>query len=130
MKTARLILLALSALAVLGCGGRPAPEAPASQEETATLKKRMSIAFAALEMYSVDNRSQYPNDLSTLKPKYLDEIPIDPVSRKPLSYEKTADGFLLSTGGDYSAVQAEPGYPKMNQDGFFALKAADFPVYE
>lgn len=122
--------VALVLTLIIGCGGKVAPPAPATQEEATALKKHMNIAFAALEMYSVDNSLAYPHDLAILKPKYLDEIPFDPVSRQALTYEKTPDGFLLGTKGDYSGLNAEPGYPKMNQDGFFVFRAADFPLYD
>lgn len=130
MRALSLLVIALVAFTVFGCEAGTKEIAPASPEETTLLKKRMNEAFAALEMYSVDNGSRYPADLSVLIPKYLDEIPIDPVSRTPISFERTSDGFLLGAKGDYGAVKAEPGYPKMNQDGFFVLKASDFPVYE
>ena len=101
--------------------------APAKKEELNLLKTRMNDAFAALEMYSVDNAYKYPPSLDNLRPKYLDEVPLDPVSRKPIIYHKTETGFLLGGSGDYSSLEAEKGYPKMNQDGFFVLKEADFP---
>lgn len=135
MKVLRNIsLAALLALSLFGCANHntqaasaSGTPAPASQEETNTLKKHMSRTFAALEMYAADNGSNYPKQLGDLVPRYLEEVPRDPVSRELLTYEKTADGFLLGCKGDYSALKAEPGFPKMNQDGFFVLKASDFP---
>lgn len=122
--------LLLGLLTMSGCTGPAPPQAPATAEEVKTLKKHMNAAFAALEMYSADNGLNYPASLDNLKPKYLDEIPRDPVSRKPLVYNKTEDGFLLGSSGDYSAVEAESGFPKMNQDGFFVKKASEFPQDE
>lgn len=129
-----LALAALLALCLSGCAHQGAQATssvgtpvPASQEETNTLKKHMSRTFAALEMYAADNGSHYPKELGNLVPRYLEGVPRDPVSREPLTYEKTDEGFLLGCEGDYSAVNAEPGFPKMNQDGFFVLKSTDFP---
>lgn len=91
------------------------------------LKTRMNDAFAGLEMYSVDNDYKYPQKLDLLIPKYIDEIPLDPVSRKPVIYKKTDQGFFLSASGNYSALGAETGFPKMNQDGFYVKKESEFP---
>ena len=46
---------------------------------------------------------QYPQDLTELKQAgYINEIPIDPFSDKPLIYKKTDDGFILySVGLDF-----------------------------
>ncbi|HIB64146.1 MAG TPA: hypothetical protein EYO33_03235 [Phycisphaerales bacterium] len=121
---------ALIVLFLAGCGQPSTPQtsaAPAKKEELNLLKTRMNDAFAALEMYSVDNDYKYPPNLDKLRPKYLDEIPLDPVSRQPIVYQKTETGFLLGGSGDYSSLEAEKGFPKMNQDGFFVIKEADFP---
>jgi hypothetical protein len=49
------------------------------------------------------NTGQYPQDLTQLKQAgYINEIPIDPFSDKPLVYRKTDEGFILySVGLDY-----------------------------
>ena len=126
----RFFLLILTLAFLTGCQGPTPPAAPASADEVTELKSRMTEVFGALEMYSVDNELKYPEKLDLLIPKYLDEIPLDPVSRTPVVYETTKDGFLISASGDYSSQEAEAGYPKMNQDGFFVKKASEFPTYE
>ncbi len=87
----------------------------------------MTESFSGLELYAYDHSQKYPDQLEQLVPKYLDARPHDPKTGRPLAYQRLANGYLLSTDGDYSANGAEPGYPRMDQDGFFALKAADFP---
>jgi len=87
----------------------------------------MNEAFAALEMYAAENAMSYPDDLLALQPKYLDEAPRDPRSAKPLTYQKTEAGFLLGASGDYTSLECEPGFPKMDQDGFFVKRASEFP---
>jgi hypothetical protein len=87
----------------------------------------MNDAFAGLEMYAADNSLTYPDSLDVLIPRYLDAVPVDPVSGKPIIFEKTEKGFFLSASGDYSTLGAEAGFPKMNQDGFYVKKAEGFP---
>lgn len=124
------ILLILSLLA--GCSPNSAPTSTPSgdsgpEARVDELKTRMNDAFAGLEMYSVDNSMSYPDSLQVLVPKYLDAIPVDPLSEKPINYRKTEEGFLLEATGHYSGAGAEAGFPKMNQDGFYVMKEAEFP---
>lgn len=102
----------------------------ASEQQLAELKNRMNDVFAGLEMYAADHAMSYPDSLDALIPKFLDSIPNDPLSEKPISYEKTEAGFMLSATGDYSSSGAAAGYPKMNQDGFFVKTEAGFPQVE
>jgi hypothetical protein len=90
----------------------------------------MNDVFAGLEMYAADHAMSYPDNLDVLVPKFLDSIPTDPLSKKPISYEKTEAGFMLSATGDYSSSGAAAGYPKMNQDGFFVKTQTGFPQVE
>jgi hypothetical protein len=55
---------------------------------------------------------------------------MDPLSASPLDYFKTERGYIISSSGDYGDAGAEKGFPQMDQDGFFALKASDFPSAE
>ena len=124
------ILIFLSC-ALVGCAGK-APSADGtpgagSEQQVSELKTRMNDVFAGLEMYAADNTMTYPDSLEVLVPKYLDSIPDDPLSGKPIVYEKTEQGFVLSATGDYTSSGAEPGYPKMNQDGFYVKSAEGFP---
>lgn len=126
----RLLLLLLTLLFITGCSGPTPPPSPATENEVDELKTRMTEVFSALEMHAADNTLSYPGSLDVLIPKYLDEVPLDPVSRQPIKYQKTDTGFLLSVSGDYSAQEAEEGFPKMNQDGFYVLKQSEFPTEE
>lgn len=128
-RSKRIVILLLLA-SLWGCAGPSAPAAPATGEELSQLKIRMTRAFGALEMYAADNSLTYPQSLKDLMPKYLDVAPLDPVSRQAIFYEKTEDGFLLGASGDYSKLDADPGFPKMNQDGFFVKKESEFPKDE
>lgn len=111
-----------------GCqAGSPDQGKPAARAETERLKTGMTALFSGLEMYAHDHSLAYPDEASVLVPKYIDTIPSDPVGGEPLLYQKTERGYLISATGDYSSRGAAKGYPKMDQDGFFALKAEDFP---
>lgn len=114
---------------VTGCGGRAAAPSgpPVSEEALHQLQREMTTLFAALEMYAHDHSLAYPDDVQALLPKYLDAIPEDPRGGLPLRYQRTERGYLISATGDYSAAGAEPGFPQMDADGFFALRPEDFP---
>lgn len=127
-KLTLFIILLLTCL-LFGCNGTSGSQAPATSDDMKSLKERMNDVFAGLEMYAQDN-SSYPDTLDKIMPKYLDRVPVDPVSRQPVKYLRTEDGFLIEASGDYRSIGAEPGFPKMNQDGFYVLKQADFPTDE
>ena len=86
----------------------------------------MTEVFAGLEMYAADHSLAYPDNVGELVPKYLDAVPSDPLSNKPLTYQRVDSGYLILASGDYSAAGAAEGFPRMNQDGEFALKPEDF----
>lgn len=118
-----------------GCAEKGTPSTTgtpgaAAEQQLAELKNRMNDVFAGLEMYAADHAMSYPDSLDALVPKFLDSIPTDPLSEKPIAYQKTEAGFMLSATGDYSSAGAAVGYPKMNQDGFFVKTEAGFPQVE
>ena len=49
-------------------------------------------AAIAIERYRLAEK-QLPATLDQLSPKYLTEIPVDPVTDKPLHYKKNSEGF-------------------------------------
>ncbi len=63
--------------------------------------KSVPVITAALRFKA--DIGQYPQDLTQLKQAgYINKIPIDPFSDKPLVYRKTDEGFILySVGLDY-----------------------------
>jgi hypothetical protein len=123
------VILSLALLSLTSCTVGPQPDtSPASQDKMRLLKIQMTVVFESLERYAADNSLEYPNDLLALQPKYLTETPRDPVSDQPILYQKTERGFYLGASGDYTALDTDIGFPKFNQDGFFALRAADFPT--
>lgn len=74
----------------------------------------------ALEMYAVDNDGHYPpSNLSTLKPKYLKELPECPAAGfSTYSYESVSrpsspeDGYTVFCKGDYhKAAGLQMNYP-------------------
>lgn len=125
------INLLLASPLILGC---QAPntnhQQPATVAQRDELKKSMTEAFGALEIYAADNSLQYPEKIENIVPKYLKTIPVDPKSGKNVVYKKTANGFRLGASGDYSSLDAETGYPQMSQDGFFCNKEAEFPTID
>jgi hypothetical protein len=124
----RLAGLALAALLLAGCGAASGAHGrPAGEGDLNKIKVAMTGLFSALEMYAQDHSLAYPDDTKPLVPKYIDAIPRDPLNGEPLLYQKTESGYLLSSSADYTPAGAARGYPQMDQDGFFALKAADFP---
>lgn len=124
----RLLLLLVVGLLWAGCGTGTDGGRPAGPGDLDKVKLEMTNLFSALEMYSHDNSLAYPQTVEALIPKYLDKAPVDPLDGKPLAYKKTERGYLIASQADYRQAGAEDGYPRMDQDGFFALKATDFPT--
>jgi len=52
------------------------------------------------------NHEQYPETLSQLVPEFLDKLPTDPSSGKPLVYRRDGCGFIVYSVG-----------PNMKDDG-------------
>jgi hypothetical protein len=65
----------------------------------------LAVAACALERFRLEQGS-FPDTLDPLVPRFLGEIPLDPVTRKPIFYERLSqENFLLAC----SAVASE-GY--------------------
>jgi hypothetical protein len=88
------------------------------RELTVDATKQLAISAIALKRFHLQN-GHYPEELRTLVPKYLREVPRDPADGQPLRYHKNADGtFLLYSvgedgvddGGDPSPVKTSTSY--------------------
>ncbi len=55
---------------------------------------RSMIAACAVERYRLA-RGEWPQDLASLVPTYLKEVPQDPFDGKPLRFRRTSDGVVL-----------------------------------
>jgi len=84
---------------------------------------RRGILTIATVMWYRKDRDHYPDNLNELiSTGYLDSLPMDPFSGKPLVYKKTGDGFVLySIGEDFKddggvMGRDRQGRPKMWAD--------------
>jgi|GEM_PF-4522299 len=59
---------------------------------------RCGIAACALERYRQE-RGDWPERLEVLVPDYLANVPLDPMSGRPLAYVRTGDGVLIYSVG-------------------------------
>jgi len=63
----------------------------------------------ALKLYK-QKSGTYPDTLDRLTPEFMESIPVDPFTGKPLVYRKTGDGFLLySLGPNLKDDGGKPG---------------------
>lgn len=61
------------------------------------VRAQMETAVA-LERYHLAN-DEYPETLDVLEPRFIREIPLDPVDAQPMRYQKTEGGYLLYSIG-------------------------------
>ncbi len=63
--------------------------------------RRLTITALAIKRYEIKHGAA-PADLRALAPEFLTDVPLDPMSGKPLCYQLKADGtfVLYSTGAD------------------------------
>jgi len=71
------------------------------------------VTVLALENWKLE-KEMYPENLTELIiAGYLEELPMDPYSDKPLVYKKTDDGFILySIGEDFKDDGGKADYYK------------------
>jgi hypothetical protein len=76
----------------------------------ATVRATLLRTSIGLQMY-FNQQSEYPESLDALVPDFLDALPIDLFSDKPLVYRRQGDGFILHSVGpnfiDDGGVTAE-----------------------
>jgi hypothetical protein len=66
--------------------------------DRAAMRRAVVLTGFGLAAYQKDH-SRYPENLTALVPKYIEEIPIDRFSGKPLRYSRNKVGFLLYSVG-------------------------------
>ncbi len=69
-----------------------------ARDRTVQYQRNLQLAFA-LAAYRADH-GKYPAQLADLAPKYLDKIPNDYFTDKPLVYKPNATGYLLYSVGE------------------------------
>ena len=68
----------------------------------------VSRTALACQLYK-QKTGQYPDELTKLAPDYLNPVPIDPFTGKPLAYRKVGKGFILySLGPDQKDDNGKP----------------------
>ncbi len=72
----------------------PAVSGAQNAEDRSNSNLQLMQTAAALALYRVEN-GDYPDTLDELVDKYLPAVPVDLFHGNKLSYEKTADGYLL-----------------------------------
>lgn len=77
------------------------------------VQHNLYLAFA-LAAYQRDH-GRYPKELAALAPKYLDKVPIDIFSGKPLIYRPSENGYLLYSVGVNGRDEEGQGYEDMPQ---------------
>ncbi len=86
--------------------------------------RQMAIAAIALKRYQL-RHGVWPNDLKSLVPEFLSEVPRDPVDGQPLRYRLNADGtFLLYSIG--SDDKDDGGDPHFIGQSFYWMRARDW----
>jgi hypothetical protein len=68
-----------------------------AQERAEQLRQGIDVAFA-LAAYRVDH-GNYPEQLADLSPSYLEKIPLDRFTGKPLTYRPRPDGYVFYSFG-------------------------------
>jgi hypothetical protein len=88
----------------------PTPDRPADQMFRAKALHEATLAIVALRRYRLEKGS-YPAALDELKQAgYLEALPSDPYSNRPLTYGATGDDFTLySVGPDFVDNGGTPG---------------------
>ncbi len=62
-------------------------------------RRRCALTAIAVEKYRLEHRSQLPEQLSELVPKYLAQVPEDPFVAHLLRFRKLAKGFVVYSVG-------------------------------
>lgn len=106
-----LLIAAIEIGILLSADDRPAPPPPPAV--TATLARdacmaRLNTVLVAIERYTIE-RGRPPVQLAQLVPTYLAGEPVDPVTGRPLLYERAGESMVLSCPPPAPAAAAPEG---------------------
>lgn len=94
---------ALSALSGMAFGPATAERSSLEADVNTTVRSlavhRAMRIVIAVERYRRDHSEQMPPDVEALVPAYLDSVPIDPFTGRPLRFVKEADGYVAYSLG-------------------------------
>lgn len=82
-------------LSNLSLGGMTRYAEQVARAQARALAARLGLALSAYKQQT----GSYPDDLASLAPDFIDEIPLDPFTGEPFIYRKEADGFILYSIG-------------------------------
>jgi hypothetical protein len=77
----------------------PALEKFITRDANHRAQARTAVAAVAIERFCLANNGKLPDQLSSLIPKYLEEIPVDPYDGQPLRYKRTDKGYVVYSIG-------------------------------
>ncbi|MBI5091377.1 MAG: hypothetical protein HZB26_02925 [Candidatus Hydrogenedentes bacterium] len=88
-----------------------------SDQDRYTARTTLEQAALAVERYRL-KRGRAPSSLSELVPEFLDAVPTDPFTMKPLSYEVHGQGYTLHSRAEYPQnVEMPKGTRKLSKLG-------------
>lgn len=94
----------------------------AFQSET---EARLAVAAIALRRFSVET-GRYPDRIEELAPRYINEVPKDPMDGEPLKYRVLEDGrYLLYSSGKDGEDDGGEAREEDSEDGLTLWSTAD-----
>jgi hypothetical protein len=77
---------------------------------------RTALVALAIERFRLANNGKLPDQLSSLVPKYLDKVPVDPFDGKPVRFKQLKTGYVVYCIGadekDDGGAERVPNAPK------------------
>ena len=62
-------------------------------------RRRAGLAALAVERYRLANKGSLPQNLEALAPRYLPEVPLDPLDGQALRYRRVGKGYVIYSVG-------------------------------
>jgi hypothetical protein len=94
----------------------PALEKFVTRDANHRAQLRTAQVSVAIERYRLVHEGSLPDDLSSLVPKYIAELPIDPFDGQPVRYKRTDRGYVVWCIGvdekDDGGAERVPNAPK------------------